>query len=225
VSGGQIVALTDMAPIETMGVDASLGATDDATDAPMTGPLRRCIVTREVLPKESLVRFVVGPAVDAVPDIAGKLPGRGLWVKAERAVLASAVAKNLFAKAARQSVTVPADLVDRTVVLLSRRCLDLIGLARRAGQAVCGFEKVRDALRNGRVGLVLAAVDGAADGRGKLEALAGELPILAQFTVAELSAALGRENVVHAALAPGRLAERLIVDSARLAGLHADKVS
>ena len=214
-----------MAPIETMGVDASLGATDDATDAPMTGPLRRCIVTREVLPKESLVRFVVGPAVDAVPDIAGKLPRRGLWVKAERAVLANAVGKNLFAKAARQSVTVPADLVDRTVVLLSRRCLDLIGLARRAGQAVCGFEKVRDALRNGRVGLVLAAVDGAADGRGKLEALAGELPILAQFTVAELSAALGRENVVHAALAPGRLAERLIVDSARLAGLHADKVS
>ena len=214
-----------MAPIETMGVEASFGATDDATDAPMTGPLRRCIVTREVLPKESLVRFVVGPAADAVPDVAGKLPGRGLWVKAERAVLASAVAKNLFAKAARQSVTVPADLVDRTVVLLSRRCLDLIGLARRAGQAVCGFEKVRDALRNGRVGLLLAAADGAADGRGKLEALAGELPILAQFTVAELSAALGRENVVHAALAPGRLAERLIVDSARLAGLHADKVS
>jgi uncharacterized protein len=219
------VALTDMVPIETMGADASLGTVDGATDAPMTGPLRRCIVTRDVLPKESLIRFVVGPAADVVPDIAGKLPGRGLWVKAERAALAGAVAKNLFAKAARQSVTVPADLVDRTVVLLSHRCLDLIGLARRAGQVVCGFEKVRDALRNGRVGLVLAAADGAADGRGKLEALAGELPILAQFTAAELSAALGRENVVHAALAPGRLAERLIVDSARLAGLRADKVS
>jgi predicted RNA-binding protein YlxR (DUF448 family) len=214
-----------MAPIETMGADASLGTAEDATDVPVTGSLRRCIVTREVLPKESLVRFVVGPAADVVPDIAGKLPGRGLWVKAERAVLAGAVAKNLFAKAARQSVTVPADLVDRTVVLLSHRCLDLIGLARRAGQAVCGFEKVRDALRNGHVGIVVAAADGAADGRGKLKALAGELPILAQFTVAELSAALGRENVVHAALAPGRLAGRLIVDSARLAGLHADKVS
>jgi uncharacterized protein len=219
------VALTDMAPIETTGTEALLSAADDAADAPVTGPLRRCIVTREVLPKESLVRFVIGPAADAVPDIAGKLPGRGLWVKAERAVLAGAVAKNLFAKAARQSVTVPADLVDRTVALLSHRCLDLIGLARRAGQVVCGFEKVRDALRNGRVGLVLAGADGADDGRGKLEALAGELPILAQFTVAELSAALGRENVVHAALSPGRLAERLIVDSARLAGLHADKVS
>jgi len=219
------VALTDMAPIETIGAEASLGTPEDATDGPATGPLRRCIATREVLPKESLVRFVVGPAADVVPDIAGKLPGRGLWVKAERAVLAGAVAKNLFAKAARQSVTVAADLVDRTVVLLSHRCLDLIGLARRAGQVVCGFEKVRDALREGRVGIVLAAADGAADGRGKLKALAGELPILAQFTVAELSAALGRENVVHAALAPGRLAERLIVDSARLAGLRADKVS
>jgi uncharacterized protein len=219
------VALTDMAPIETMGADALPGAAGDATDAPMTGPLRRCIATREVLPKELLVRFVVGPAADVVPDIAGKLPGRGLWVKAERAALANAVAKNLFAKAARTSVIVPADLVDRTVGLLLHRCLDLIGLARRAGQAVCGFEKVRDALRSGRVGIVLAAADGAADGRGKLEALAGELPILAQFTVAELSAALGRENVVHAALAPGRLAERLIVDAARLAGLHSDKVS
>ena len=160
-----------------------------------------------------------------VPDIAGKLPGRGLWVKAERVVLAKAVAKNLFAKAARQAVNVPADLVDRTAAMVSQRCLDAIGLARRAGQVICGFEKVRDALRNERVRIVLAAADGAADGRGKLKALAGELPILALFTVAELSASLGRENVVHAALAPGRLAERLIAESARLAGLRADKVS
>ncbi len=219
------MALTDMATIDTRGGDVPLGTAEDVMDAPVKGPLRRCIVTREVLPKESLVRFVIGPAADLVPDLAGKLPGRGLWVKAERTVLANAVAKNLFAKAARQSVNVPADLVDRTVVLLSHRCLDLIGLARRAGQAICGFEKVRDALRGGRVGVVLAAADGAADGRGKLKALAGELPILALFTGAELSAALGRQNVVHAALAPGRLAERLIVESARLAGLRADKAS
>ena len=219
------MVLTDMAEFDATGAEAPLGAAEDVADAPMTGPLRRCIVTREVLPKESLVRFVVGPAGDAVPDIAGKLPGRGLWVKAERPVLASAVAKKLFAKAARRPVDVPADLVDRTVALLSQRCLDLIGLARRAGQAICGFEKARDALRNERVGIVLAAADGAADGRGKLKALAGELPVLALFTGAELSAALGRENVVHAALAPGRLAERLIIESARLAGLRADKVS
>jgi predicted RNA-binding protein YlxR (DUF448 family)/ribosomal protein L30E len=224
-AGGRIVVLTDMAGFDTTGAATPLGTAADAADAPMTGPLRRCIVTREVLPKESLIRFVVGPAGDAVPDIAGKLPGRGLWVKAERSVLASAVAKNLFAKAARRSVDVPADLIDRMVALMSQRCLDLVGLARRAGQVICGFEKVRDALRNGRVGIVLAAADGAADGRGKLKALAGELPILALFTGAELSAALGRENVVHAALVPGRLAERLNIESARLAGLRADKVS
>jgi uncharacterized protein len=214
-----------MAAIDTMGADAPLRTTEDAVDFPATGPLRRCIVTREVLPKESLIRFVIGPAGDLVPDISGKLPGRGLWVKAERAVLASAVAKNVFAKVARQSVDVPTDLVDRTVVLLSHRCLDLIGLARRAGQVICGFEKVRDALRGRRVALVLAAADGAADGRGKLRALTGALPILALFSGADLSAALGRENVVHAAMAPGRLAERLIAESARLAGLRADKTS
>ena len=213
-----------MAAIDTMGADAPLRTAEDS-DFPATGPLRRCIVTREVLPKESLIRFVIGPAGDLVPDISGKLPGRGLWVKAERAVLASAVAKNLFAKVARQSVDVPADLVDRTVVLLSHRCLDLIGLARRAGQVICGFEKVRDALRGRRVALVLAAADGAADGRGKLRALSGALPTLALFGGADLSAALGRENVVHAAMAPGRLAERLIAESARLAGLRADKAS
>ena len=216
---------TDMAAIDTMGADTPLRTAEDSVDFPATGPLRRCIVTREVLPKESLIRFVIGPGGDLVPDISGKLPGRGLWVKAERAVLASAVAKNLFAKVARQSVDVPADLVGRTVVLLSHRCLDLIGLARRAGQVICGFEKVRDALRGRRVALVLAAADGAADGRGKLRALTGALPTLALFSGADLSSALGRENVVHAAMAPGRLAERLIAESARLAGLRADKAS
>ena len=219
------MVLTDMAAIDTMGADVPLRTAEDSMDVPATGPLRRCIVTREVLPKKSLIRFVVGPAGDLVPDISGKLPGRGLWVKAERAVLASAVAKNVFAKVGRQSVNVPADLVERTVVLLSHRCLDLIGLARRAGQAICGFEKVRDALQGRHVAVVLGAADGAADGRGKLKALAGALPTLALFSGAELSAALGRENVVHAALTPGRLAERLIAESARLAGLRADKAS
>jgi uncharacterized protein len=215
------VTLTEQTAGETM---SAVGMAEDA-DGPVTGPLRRCIATREVQPKEALLRFVIGPAGDVVPDVAGKLPGRGLWVKAERAALTQAVAKNLFAKAARQSVAVPGDLADRTAVLLAQRCLDLIGLARRAGQAICGFEKVRDALRQDRVGVVLAAADGAADGRGKLKALAGERAVVALFTAAELSASLGRENVVHAALAPGRLAERLIAESARLAGLRADKVS
>jgi ribosomal protein L7Ae-like RNA K-turn-binding protein len=145
-----------------------------------------------------------------------------LWVKAERAALASAVARNLFAKAARAAVKIPPDLVDRTASLLRQRCLDQLGLARRAGQVVCGFEKVSDALRTARVAILVAANDAAADGRSKLKAMAGDLPTLSSFTVAELSGALGRENVVHAALAPGRLAERLLVDATRFAGFEAD---
>jgi predicted RNA-binding protein YlxR (DUF448 family) len=166
------------------------------------------------------VRFVIGPSGEIVPDVRGKLPGRGLWVKAQRATLASAVAKNHFRRVAQRAVCVPSDLVPRTASLLRERCLDHLGLARRAGQVLCGFEKVRDGLRAGRVGVLVAASDGAADGRARLKAMAGELPTLAMFTATELSAALGRENVVHAALTPGRLAERLLADAARLAGLH-----
>ena len=219
---GESVALTDIVASETMGAEESPSTA--ALDAPAAGPFRRCIVTREVLPKDSLVRFVIGPAAEVIPDVAGKLPGRGLWVKANGLALATAVARNLFAKAARQSVDVPADLVDRTAVLLTQRCLDLIGLARRAGQAICGFEKVREGLRKGRVAVVLAAADAAADGRAKMQGLTKERPTLALFTGVELSAALGRENVVHAALMPGRLAERLLAESARLAGLRDDKI-
>ena len=190
-----------------------------------SGPLRRCIVTRDVLPKDALVRFVVGPSGEVVPDVQGRLPGRGLWVRSERTALSAAVAKNHFAKAARRAVDVPADLVDRTAKLLRQRCLDHLGLARRAGQAVCGFEKVREALRAGELAVLVAARDGAADGRAKLSATAGDLPTLTVFTVSELSAALGRDNVVHAALTTGRLAERLLADAARLAGLDTDTMA
>jgi predicted RNA-binding protein YlxR (DUF448 family) len=214
------MALAAMDTLEAM--DTAQSAPDDATAAePASEPLRRCIVTRDVLPKDALIRFVIGPSGEVVPDVQGRLPGRGLWVKAERAALATAVAKNLFAKAARRAVETPPDLVDRTANLLRQRCLDHLGLARRAGQVVCGFEKVSDALRAARVAVLVAASDAAADGRSKLKAIAGDLPTLSSFTVAELSGALGRENVVHAALAPGRLAERLLVDAARLVGFEA----
>lgn len=211
---GVSLALTEMTA-------SRADAAEETLDAPLAGPLRRCIVTREVLPKESLIRFTVGPAEDIVPDVTGKLPGRGLWVKADRATLASAIAKGLFAKAARRPVYVPPDLIERTAALLAQRCLELAGLARRAGQTAVGFEKVRDALRRERVGALLAAADGAPDGRAKLKAMAGGHPVVALFTRAELSAALGRENAVHAAIAPGALAQRLIAESVRLMGLHA----
>jgi hypothetical protein len=205
-------------------IDAARSATERRADELRSGLLRRCIVTREILPKAALIRFAIAPSGEVVPDARGELPGRGLWVKAERVALESAVAKNQFGKVARRPVEVPPDLASRTVALLRQHCLDLIGLACRAGQVTCGFENVRRALRAKGVGVLLAAADAATQGRDRLRVMAGDLPIVGLFTVAELSAALGRDNVVHAALRPGRLAERLAAGSARLAGIVTDEV-
>ncbi len=189
-------------------------------------PLRRCIVSGTVQPKLGMIRFVISPDGVAVPDLDGKLPGRGLWLGAERALVERAEARKLFAKAARRAVRVESDLLLRLTTMLERRCLDLIGLAQRAGQAVAGFEKVKEALQAGRVcrtgvpGLVLAACDGAADGRGKIRALAGGLPVLEAFDSAALGAALGRDVTVHALIALGALADRLRVETSRLMGLR-----
>jgi uncharacterized protein len=173
-----------------------------------------------VRPKAELLRFVVGPEGRIVPDIAGKLPGRGLWLTARRDIVAAAVTKRLFARAARQPVIVDDDLAERVEALLAERCRDQIGLARRAGQAVMGFAKVEAALAQGKAAVLLAAADGAADGRTKLRSLAPGLPLVEQLSGAELGAAFGREHAVHAALAPGRIAQALIADAARLAGFR-----
>jgi uncharacterized protein len=183
------------------------------------GPLRRCVVTRSVLPKERLLRFVVGPDASLVIDLEGDLPGRGIWLQARRNVVETACAKGSFAKAARQPVTVPEGLPDRVAALARRRCLDLVGLARRAGQVASGFEQVRAMLRDGRAGALLAAVDGSEGGRGKMTGLARDVPLVELFTALELGAALGREQAVHVALARGKLAQRLVAEAQRLAGV------
>ncbi len=188
-------------------------------------PLRRCIISGTVQPKQGMVRFVIGPGETVVPDLEGRLPGRGLWLTADRAMVERAVARKAFSRAARKPVQVEAGLPDLLAALLVRRCLDLIGLARRAGQAVAGFDSVREALRAGRVGrsgvpgLLLAAIDGAADGRAKLRALGSGLPLVEEFEAAALGAALGRDLAVHAVLARGRLADSLRVEAGRYAGL------
>lgn len=161
-----------------------------------------------------------------MPDLAGKLPGRGLWLTARRDIVATALAKRLFARAARRPVVVDDDLANRIEALLAERCRAEIGLARRAGKAVMGFTKVEAALRaTGGAAVLLAASDGAVDGRGKLKALAPALPVVEVLTGAELGAAFGREHVVHAALMPGRLADALLADAARLAGFRAAAAS
>ncbi|WP_342240240.1 RNA-binding protein [Inquilinus sp. OTU3971] len=187
------------------------------------GPERRCIATGAVRPKAELIRFVVGPDGEVVPDLAERLPGRGLWVSAEREALRRAQAKGLFAKAARRSVRAPDDLVDRVEALLHRSCIDLIGMARRAGQAVAGYEKVHAWLAEGRAAVLLAASDGAADGRAKLAALAAAVrpvPLVEIFSADTLGMAFARDRMVHAAIARGGLAERLVAEAARLNGIR-----
>ncbi len=182
--------------------------------------LRRCIVTRESLPRERLVRFVVGPDQVVVPDVAGKLPGRGLWLSARRDMVSRACAGNLFAKAARSPVRVPGDLAQQVENLLARRCLEFVGLARRAGQAVAGFEKVRAVLSRDCAGALLSAADGADGGRDKLGALRPDVARVDILTGTELGEVFGRETTVHAAVVKGNIADRLVVEATRLAGFR-----
>lgn len=206
----------DVTPEEDASEDFFPAGDDDER-----GPNRRCIVTGAVKPAEGMIRFVVGPEAQIVPDVEGRLPGRGIWLSAGRDVVNTATVKNLFSKVARRKVSVPADLGDQLERQLSRRCLDIIGLARRAGQAVAGYEKVRGELKAGRGAVVLAAVDGSADGRDKIAAIAVGRPVVAVLRSEELGAAFGRSQAVHVVLAPGRLADRLLIETGRLAGFRA----
>jgi uncharacterized protein len=186
---------------------------------------RRCIATGEVLPEAQLVRFVVGPENEIVPDLAAKLPGRGIWVRASRPILERAVTKNLFAKAAKINVHAAADLPANLEALLLKRIQEHLGLARRSGILVLGFDNVVRALQSRRKpGLLIEASGGAEDGRRKVLAAARAQGLNAQIigclTANELSMALGRENVIHAALFPGPLADRLALDAERLEGFR-----
>ena len=187
--------------------------------------LRRCIVTRQAMEKPAMIRFVIDPEGRVTPDLKERLPGRGLWVTASRAVLDQAVAKNAFAKAARQSVKVDRDLAERVTRLAKREVAELLGLARKSGHLVAGFEKVEAALREsrttGKVRVLVAASDGAEDGRGKLARIAGSgVEICAPLTAAELAQALGREHAVHAAIKAGGIAEKTIIASRRFVALQ-----
>ncbi len=201
----------------------SLSAPETAVDEgprSATRPRRRCFVTRRVVDKDALVRFVVGPDHTVVPDTTGTLPGRGLWLSAERDVVNTACARNAFAKGFRAKVAVEPDLADHVERLLARRCLDLLGLARRAGAAAAGFEKVRALLGSGAAGVLVTASDAAADGRQRLGRAAAGVPMVTAFCAAELAAAIGREHVVYLAVRKGRMAQRIAAEAARLAGFR-----
>ena len=191
-------------------------ADPDLDNGPRTersATVRMCAVTRQVRPIDELIRFVVGPGGDVVPDLKRKLPGRGLWVSASGRAVAEAVRRHQFSKGFKRHVRVAPTLAADTESLLARGVVEALAIAAKAGQVVCGFGKVEDALKARRALALIHACDGAPDGIRKLDAIVrqnagncGEsrpFPIVAVLTSEQLDLALGRSNVIHAALLAG----------------------
>lgn len=195
-------------------------------DSGRRGRERRCIVSGESSDDAILIRFALAPDGVVVPDVAAKLPGRGAWVRADRATLEQAVKKGAFARAFKANAKVPDALVSQTETLLSRRCLDLLGMARRANAIAIGATQVETAIRDKPVFFLIEANDGAEEGREKLMSLHiglwGRPPAsVACFCAEELGVALGRERVIHACLLQERLALAWAAEIGRLAGFRA----
>lgn len=183
------------------------------------GPERKCIATGDTQPKFGLVRFVTGPDGTVVPDVLGKLPGRGMWVSADRAAIEKAASKGAFARAAKQKVSVPDGLADEVEKQLARRVVDLISLARKSGDAVAGYEKVKDWLSKEVAEVLIQAADGSGRGKSKLSTphYGSYIGWLSQN---ELGLAFGRQTVIHGALASGGLTKRVVEEAQRLKGVR-----
>ncbi len=180
---------------------------------------RKCVVTGEVQPKAGLIRFVVGPDDMIVPDVLEKLPGRGIWVTSKRDAIETATTKKLFARGAKQQVSVPDGLVAMIDGMLARRVVDMISMSRKTGRAVTGFEKVKSWLANDEVRVLLQASDGSERGKAKLWTPEGAR-YFGCLTAQELGLAFGRQSVIHAALAGGGLSDRVVEEAAKLRGLR-----
>ena len=191
-------------------------ADPDLDNGPRTdrsATMRMCAVSRKVRPIDELIRFVVSPQGEVIPDLKRKLPGRGLWVSAARRTVAEAVRRHQFSRGFKRDVRVAATLPADTEALLVRSVTEALAMAAKAGQVVSGFSKVEGLLEQGKAEALIHASDGAADGIRKLDAIAGQrsrnigesrdFPIVTVLTSAELDLALGRSNVIHAALLAG----------------------
>ena len=191
-------------------------ADPDLDNGPRTdrsATMRMCAVTRQVRPIEELIRFVVSPQGEVIPDLKRKLPGRGLWVSASHRTVAEAVRRNHFSKGFKRDLRVAPTLVADTESLLVRGVIEALAMAAKAGQVIAGFSKVEGALEQRQVEALIHASDGAADGIRKLDAIARQnaginddsrkFPVVTALTSEQLDLALGRSNVVHAALLAG----------------------
>jgi len=185
---------------------------------------RRDLVTHQVMDESRLIRFVAAPDGSVAPDLGRKLPGRGMWVAADRASVEVAAKKNLFSRSAKTKLAASADLANTVENLLVRRVLDGLGLARRGGTIISGFEKVSAALASGKTAWLIEASDSAADGRRKILTAVHKAPnspkICGMFSSDELGLALGGENVIHTALLAGRGTDRWTLDVERLSGFR-----
>lgn len=191
------------------------GASKDRSE----GPERRCIVTGHSLAASELIRFVAAPDGQVVPDIRGKLPGRGCWVSAKTADLETAVQKKLFSRGLKQQVSVPDGLVAEVERQVAARVVELLSLARKSGDAVAGYEKVKDWLLHETARVLIQAVDGSGRGKSKLSTpYKGHY--IGWLTADELGLAFGRQTVIHAALTSGGLASRVVEEAQRLRGLR-----
>jgi predicted RNA-binding protein YlxR (DUF448 family) len=194
-------------------------------DEGVEGPLRRCIATGESRAPEEMVRFVATPTGALVPDVAHKLPGRGMWVTASREAIAKAATKGLFSKAAKAPILIPPTLVEDVERLLVKRLQDHLGLAKRASVLVLGFQKVEEAFqdRGRKIDVLIEASDSGAADRAKLIKWAqrvGNVCVIGCLSAEEIGLALGRESVVHAALTSHPLAARIIAEAKRLGGFR-----
>jgi predicted RNA-binding protein YlxR (DUF448 family) len=192
------------------------GAQKDRTE-----PVRRCLVTGDRDGKAALIRFVVGPDDLVVPDILGRLPGRGMYLRPDRAVVDTAVRKRAFSRGAKRQVRAPDDLPALVETALARRVIELVSLARKSGSAVAGYEKVKDWLSGGTAQVLLQASDGSERGKAKLRPPDGPDSLIDFLTASELGMAFGREKVIHSALAGGGLTARVVEEAARLQGMRA----
>ena len=203
-----------------------------ARKAPGDEPERTCIVTRAKLAPDALIRFVRGPDGQIVPDIACRLPGRGVWVAARKASVAEAARRNPFSRALKAPVVVDPGLADLVEDLLKRRVAGALGLAVKAGQALAGFTKVEKTLDRGEAVALVHASDAAEDGKSKLDrkfhvlrrdlGLAGDDPVVTELSSDELSLAMGRSHVVHAALTKGGAADSFLKEAGRLRRYRTD---
>ncbi|PZX18928.1 hypothetical protein LX81_00622 [Palleronia aestuarii] len=184
-------------------------------------PERTCLATGEINPKRGLIRFVVGPDDCVFPDVAAKLPGRGMYVAAERTALETAIRKRVFSRGAKRQVQVPDGLVEAVEAALLRRVIDRLSMARKAGAAIAGYEKVKDWLDRDRAAILVQASDGSERGKSKLHRPKGRGSFFDILRATEIGLSFGREHVIHAALAAGRLTDLFRDDAVRLSGVRA----